>query len=111
MRICVWEYDSFYRAAVQKNQHGKFTLFNNDAVQAHQGCGFAQFKCYHFIRAKLYKCGPVALFPEFDQQHNLAISDQDRQLLNSYQPLTVDDWPDSAQQWFCLTSQEQKNAR
>jgi organic radical activating enzyme len=100
MRVCVWEYDSFYRAAVQKTPDGKFTLYNNDAVQAHQACGFAQFKCYHFIRAKLYKCGPVALFPEFDQQHTFDISEQDRRLLNSYQALSADDFETSGREFL-----------
>lgn len=121
MRICVWEYDSFYRAAVQKNQHGKFTLFNNDAAQAHQGCGFVMFKCYHFIRAKLYKCGPVALFPEFDQQHPFDISEEDRILLNSYSALGVDEFETRGQEFlshiddvipqckFCPTSADQRN--
>jgi len=92
--------NSFHDAAVYKNNQGQFTLHDSDPIEAHRGCGFAQYKCYHFIRGQLYKCGPAALMPEFDQQHNLAISDQDRQLLNSYQPLTVDHWPDSAQQWL-----------
>lgn len=92
--------NSFHDAAVYKNNQGQLTLHDSDPIEAHRGCGFAQYKCYHFIRGQLYKCGPVALMPEFDQQHNLAISDQDRQLLNSYQPLTVDHWPDSAQQWL-----------
>ena len=92
--------NSFHDAAVYKNNQGQLTLHDSDPIEAHRGCGFAQYKCYHFIRGQLYKCGPVALMPEFDQQHNLAISDQDQQLLNSYQPLTVDHWPDSALQWL-----------
>jgi hypothetical protein len=36
----------------------------------------------------------VALFPEFDQQHNLDISIEDRALLNSYRPLTATDYPE-----------------
>ena len=94
VRIPIWEYDSFYRAAVHLNHSGKFTLYNNDPVQAHGTCGFAMFKCYHFIRGALYKCGPVALFPEFDAQHHLDITDQDRQLLNSYTPLQVHEFAD-----------------
>lgn len=90
MRICVWEYDEFYNAAIQKNHLGRFTLHDNDPELAHEQCGFAMYKCYHFIRGGLYKCGPVALFPEFDQQHHLDISDKDRELLNSYQAL----WPE-----------------
>jgi hypothetical protein len=123
MRVHVWEYDSFYRAAVQKTPDGKFTLFNNDAVQAHQACGFVQYKCYHFIRAKLYKCGPVALFPEFDQQHTFDISEQDRRLLNSYLALSADDFDTRGQEFlshiddvipqckFCPTSADQQNEK
>ena len=123
MRICVWEYDSFYRAAVQKTPDGKFALFNNDAVQAHRDCGFARFKCYHFIRAKLYKCGPVALFPEFDQQHTFDISEQDRQLLNSYLALSADEFETRGQEFlshiddvipqckFCPTHNNQSNEK
>ena len=123
MRVHVWEYDSFYRSAVQKTLDGKYKLFDNDAVQAHQVCGFAQFKCYHFIRAKLYKCGPVALFPEFDQQHTFDISEQDRRLLNSYLALSADEFETRGQDFlshiddvipqckFCPTSADQQNEK
>lgn len=90
MRVHVWDYTSFYPAAVHLNEQGRFTLYNNDADTAHSTCGFAQFKCHHFIKGKLYKCGPVALMPEFDQQHRLDIGDEDRALLNAYQPLTLE---------------------
>lgn len=100
MRVHVWEYNSFYTAAVQKNTLGQFTLHNSDPEQAHDLCGFVKFKCYHFIRGKLYKCGPVALFPEFDQQHPFDISDDDRQLLNSYRPLAVDEFEQRGQEFL-----------
>lgn len=89
MRVCVWEYTSFYDAAVQRNTSNRLFLHNSDPVKAHNACGFARYKCYHFIKAKLYKCGPVALLPEFDQQHQLDLPDADRELLNSYLPLQV----------------------
>lgn len=92
--------NSFSNASVYKNTQGQFTLRNSDPFFAHQMCGFAQYKCYHFIRGKLYKCGPVALMPEFDQQFNLDISHEDRQLLHSYQPLTIEHWPDQALAWL-----------
>jgi hypothetical protein len=91
--VRVWEYDSFYRSAVHRNSQGRLTVYNSDPVLAHGACGFVMYKCYHFIRAKLYKCGPVALLPEFDQQHNLDISQQDRDLMNSYHALSVDEFP------------------
>ena len=90
MRVHVWEYDSFYKAAIQRNAKNNLVLWNNNPDDAHSTCGFVQYKSYHFIKAKLYKCGPVGLFPEFDQQYQLDISDQDRELINSYQPLSAD---------------------
>lgn len=92
--------NKFFQASIQPTADGRFTLFDNDPVLAHEACGFAQFKSYHFIRGKLYKCGPVALMPEFDQQHNLAISDKDREILNSYQPLTVENFESYADEFF-----------
>jgi hypothetical protein len=87
MRISVWEYDEFNQAAVHRNAAGNLTLYNNDPVVAHNECGFVKYKSYHFIKGKLYKCGPVALFPDFDQQHQLDISEEDRLLINSYSAL------------------------
>ena len=58
------------------------------------------FKCYHFIKGALYKCGPVALFPEFDLQHNLDISAEDRNLINSYAPLQVEQYEQRGQEFL-----------
>ena len=92
-----WVSNNFSQAAVQSNNQGRYTLFNNNAEQtelAYKNCAFVKFKSYHFIRGKLYRCAPTALLPEFDQQFTLDISDQDRELLNSYQPLTVESFPE-----------------
>ena len=43
------------------------------------------------MNGKLHKCGAVALFPEFDRQFNLELSVEDRDLMNSYRPLSVTD--------------------
>ena len=77
----VWVQDEFYQAAVQKNYNGNFTLHNNDPTLAHSQCGFAQNKNYHLIKGKLYKCGPVALFPEFHEQNNFDLPQDDIDLL------------------------------
>lgn len=90
VRVHVWEYTSFYTAAVQKTAAGRFGVFDNDPEMAHRGCGFVRYKCYHFVRGALYKCGPVALFPEFDQQHRFDITDSQREIMYGYRPLTVD---------------------
>lgn len=98
--VGVWEYDSFYNAAIQKNAMGRFTVHNNDPELAHSICGFVRYKCYHFIKAKLFKCGPVGLFPEFDKQFNLDISDQDRELMNSYRPLSADEFAERGHEFL-----------
>ena len=100
MEIPVWYQDEFYNSAVITDQQGRLTLHNNDPEQAHNVCGFATNKNYHFIRGKLYKCGPVALFPEFDQQMKLAVSDADRELINSYRPLGLDNFDDYHSEFF-----------
>ena len=92
--------NDFHTAAIQPTPDGRFTLHDSDPIVAHEKCGFARYKCYHFIRGRLYKCGPVALMPEFDEQFNLDISDQDRKLLHSYRPLEVDDWSTKSLRWL-----------
>lgn len=92
--INVYHQNLFHTATVQKNTNGRFVLFDNDPQQAHDACVFVKYKSYHFIRGKLYKCGPSALLPEFDDQHQFDISAGDRELLHSYQPLTVDNFAD-----------------
>jgi organic radical activating enzyme len=130
VQVRVWVQDQFYQASIQQKpvqwvngepQPARYTLYNNDPFFAHQACGFANWKNYHMIRGKLYKCGPVALMPEFDQQHNLDISAEDRQLLHSYRPLTAWDYPDRGDAFFaeldnqlsqckfCPTAEQMKN--
>lgn len=106
VRIPIWEYTDFYQAAVHRNANGKLTLYNNDPSLAHKYCGFAMYKCYHFIRGKLFKCGPVALFPEFDQQFNLDISEEDRTLLNSYSALSIDNFDQQGREFIASLDDE-----
>ena len=89
LKIHAWIQNSFYDASIQQHTTGLFSLHNSDPELAHAECGMVKYKNYHFIRGKLYKCGPVALMPEFDQQYPLDISTQDRALLNAYVPLSV----------------------
>jgi organic radical activating enzyme len=90
----------FQQSAVIPVSNGRFTLHKSDPQLAHAICGFARYKCYHFIKGKIYKCGPVALMPEFDQQHNLDITDEERKILNSYQPMTIETWNTHGTQWI-----------
>jgi len=83
--------DEFGPASVKVNNN-QLTLHNSDPTESHRSCGFVQNNCYHMVNAKLYKCGPVALLPDFDKQHRLDISDQDRELMNNYEPLSVNEF-------------------
>lgn len=98
--INVFVSNKFMDASIQLGRNNRFQLYNSDVKEAHENCAFAQFKSYHFIRGKLYKCGPVALMPEFDQQKVLDISDEDRILLNSYKPLGVDNFAEYHKEFF-----------
>ena len=119
--IPLWIQYDFYDSAIKQNDNGRFTLHNSRPDVAHNSCGFAKFKNYHMIKGKLYKCGPAALFPEFDQQHKFDISAADRELLNSYRPLSADDYPEHGAEFldnidkqlamckFCPESLDYKN--
>jgi hypothetical protein len=100
IRIPIWIQDKFSSSAIKIQSNGKFTLHSSDPADAHAICPIAQYKSYHFIRGKLYKCGPVALFPEFDQQHEFDISPEDRTLLNSYKPLAIEEFETLGQEFL-----------
>lgn len=76
-------------ALIQNPETMKFTLHQSDVEKAHNICHSKY--CHHFMNGKLYKCGAVALFPEFGQQHHLELSEEDRALMNAYKPLEFDD--------------------
>ena len=99
VRIDLYMQNEFTTSAILPKGN-RLTLHNSDPVTAHSACAFVQNKNYHFIHGKLYKCGPVALFPEFDQQFNLDISDDDRVLLNSYRPLTLENFDEYHKEFF-----------
>lgn len=95
----------FMRNAILPSINNKLTLHNNDPIVAHQNCGFAQHKNYHFIKGQLYKCGPVALFPELDDQFNLELSESDKELIRAYRPLSADDYSIKGQEFFAQLDQ------
>jgi len=98
--VNVYIKDKFGTSAIQIDHTGHKTLHNSDPELAHNNCSFARFKAYHFVNGKLYKCGPVALLPEFDAQHSFALSDSDRKLLHSYEPLTIDNFESRHTEYF-----------
>ena len=98
--INVYKSNEFGNSAIKITPDGRYSLHNTDPFFSHQNCAFAQWKSYHFIRGNLYKCGPVALLPEFDQQHHFDISDQDREILHSYRALNPDNFAKYQQEFF-----------
>ena len=45
------------------------------------------------IRGQIYKCGPVALMAEFDQQYAFDLTDEDRAIIHSpRRGLSIDEW-------------------
>ena len=80
----------FHQGALIKDPDSmKFTLHQSDIKRAHDICHSKT--CHHFMNGKLYKCGAVALFPEFSKQHEMVLSPEDRELMLSYRPLEVTD--------------------
>lgn len=82
----------FHQAAVIQVSNQEFKLHNSDVVLAHATCD-AKF-CHQFYNGKLHKCYLTAILPDFDQQFFVNLSDSDRELLMSYQPLSVTDSDD-----------------
>lgn len=105
VQVNLWLSNDFSTAAVQKTPEGKFVVHNSDPLVAHNDCGFVKYKSYHFIRGKMYKCGPSALLPEFDEQNHLEISNEDRHLINSYRPLTMDNFDEYHEEFFAKLDQ------
>lgn len=101
--INAWISNDFSESAIVKTPEGKFALHNNNEIEtamAFNSCAFARYRSYHFIRGKLYRCAPAALMPEFDQQYRFDLSDADREMLYSYQPLGIDNYDSYAEQFF-----------
>jgi len=76
-------------ALIKLEDEKKFTLHNSDVKKAHDICHSKY--CHHFMDGKLYKCGAVALFPEFSKQHNIVLSPEDKELMLSYRPMKIND--------------------
>lgn len=81
---------NFNNSTIQHNKEThKLTVCNSDPSKAISVC--YSKKCHHFIKGKLYKCGPVGLLPEFIKQFNVELNNTQKELINSYRPLSVTD--------------------
>ena len=96
----VWVNDNFVQSNIIERADGTRTLYQSDPDLAHENCTFRRFKNYHMIRGKIYKCGPVALMPEFDAQYSLDISAQDREIMQAYRGLSIDEFDTRGQEFL-----------
>lgn len=78
----------------------KWTLPNNNPQEAHDVCHFVEFKTYNFIKGKLYKCGNVEHYLDLVDQELLEISQDDVELLKQYNPLTIENYDEYADEFY-----------
>lgn len=88
VKITVTYAEDFVTAPLKYAGNNQFQVYNSDPNVAHDVC-ISKY-CHHFIRGKLYKCHHVGLLPEFAKQFMVNMTDDEKQLLDSYQPLTLD---------------------
>ncbi len=81
------EYNWWFHQGALIQQNNDLVLHDSDQELAHTNCHMKN--CHHFVQGKLYKCGVVAVLPEFAKQHPLMLNSQDQELLASYQPLEL----------------------
>ena len=100
VQVHVWNTTDFLQSNIIERSDGTQTLYNSDPEKAHACCPNVLHKNYHFIRGKIYKCGPVALMPEFDEQYPLDITDEDRVLLHAGRGLSVEEFDEHGEEFF-----------
>jgi len=77
--------DVFVSSTVIFNGNNQpLTLHDSNPTSAFLVCYHKQ--CHHFIKGKLYKCGPIAVLQEFIEQFPVDINSNDKELLTSYIP-------------------------
>lgn len=81
---------SFVSSAIDILDKQHLTMkYNSDPVEAHNICYFKT--CHQINKGKLYKCPLVSVLPDFLNQFNVNMSDEDKALAVSYKPLSGDD--------------------
>lgn len=92
--------DFYEHALVTNYETKKITVHNSDPEVAHSACVKRRGDSPEFIDGKLYKCSVSKLLADFDKQFYLDISDQDREILNSYMPADINGDKSNLDQWF-----------
>jgi len=87
--VLISPHDAFYNSIIDFNSSTQeLSLSRSDPNKAIEVCYWK--KCHHFIKGKLYKCGPVGILPEFIKQFNVTLQNDDQELINSYVPAQAD---------------------
>jgi organic radical activating enzyme len=98
--VHVWNNDHFGSSNIVKTADGRYTVPRSDPERAHDICPYRMWKNYHWIRGRIYKCGPSALMPEFDDQFGLDLTDQEREILHSYRGLGLEEWHERGREFL-----------
>jgi organic radical activating enzyme len=86
----------FHQSTVIK-QDDHYVLHNSNTVKAFNSCDMKHD--HTMYQGKLYKCPSMSNLPDFDQQFDLRLDARQRELLYSYQPLSVDCSEESLQEF------------
>lgn len=81
------EYNWWFHQGAIINEGTVQRLHVSDPEKAHSTCHMKT--CHTFKDGKLYKCGVVAVLPDYDQQYPLTLEASEKTMINSYQPLTL----------------------
>jgi len=88
IRVEIHIEDIFHQSALTRDNN-EFIVHDSDPSKAHDIC-FEKLN-HHFIKGKLYKCNVSGVLPEFYKQFHVKMSDENKKLMDSYVPLTIDD--------------------
>lgn len=64
-------------------------MYNSDVNTAHDNCGFKS--CHQINKGKLYKCPLVSILPDFLNQFDVVMTDEDKKLASEYRPMSYND--------------------
>jgi hypothetical protein len=81
-----WSQSFVSSAITVTDQHKLKMKYNNDPTQAHEICAFRS--CHQINKGKLYKCPLVSVLPDFLDQFEVDITDDDKELVRSHVPIT-----------------------
>lgn len=74
---------------------------DSDAQKAHDCCPNKQ--CREIYNGKIHKCNSVGHFKEWTEQFPMELTDRQKELIDSYQPLAVDASHEEIDRWWAET--------